>query len=255
MKIKILSLAALFLGSAPCFGHMIYSNWLMGVSGGFSAQKTRAGIDVVYTQPAIVVPTPAAANIYDFHSSGFSGGALIGYQQVCRRWLVGIEAELNWQNIDLNESVTFSDNNPAGFGWTEQINARTKASAALTSRFGFVLDTMVPDVMVTPYIRLGVEANQQTLDVQYFGVAPFYPYAAVSQAERWPIRFIGGAGLEFPLYASPIALRMEYVYHSKGQSLNSTQSIRDGGIINPNFSTDMNSETNGAKIALIWNFY
>lgn len=248
------------LGNSPAWAHMMYSNWLVGVTGGFSAQKTRTAVDVVYTEPDIAFAgIPALANIYDFKSDGFLGGAFIGYQQVCRNWLVGVEAELVWQEVDLDERFAFSDiaalNGGVGFGFVGQVHTHTRAAATLSSRFGFVLETMIPDVLVIPYLRLGVEANQQIIEAEYFGDPDSYPFTTYSKSERWPIRFILGGGFEFPIYYTGFAVRLEYVYHSKGQSLENSQLVLDGGIINPLFSTDINSETNTGKVAILWNFY
>lgn len=262
MNQKFIKLMFLFctFGSAAVEAHMVYNNFLVGVTGGFSAQKTRTAVDVIYTEPAVDFEAiPAIGNIYDFHSNGFLGGFFVGYQQVCRNWLLGIEAELAWQNIDLDERFAFSDiaalEGDEGFGWVGEVHSHTKTSAILSGRLGFVLETMVQDVIVIPYLRLGVEANQQTIEATYFGDPEAYPFVTYNQTERWPIRFVLGGGFEFPIYYSRLAVRIEYLYHSKGQSLENSQLVLDGGIINPLFSTDINTETNTGKVAVVWNFY
>lgn len=66
---------------------------------------------------------------------GFAGGFLGGYNHmVAPRWLVGVEADVNWTNIAHNEK--FDD----GFGDILEIKLSEQESSSLRGRFGYLLE-------------------------------------------------------------------------------------------------------------------
>jgi outer membrane immunogenic protein len=70
-----------------------------------------------------------------FASHGFIGGLLAGYNYMpAQQWLIGIETDANWSNIEHTE--TFND----GFGDFVNIKLTEKQAYSVRGRFGYLLE-------------------------------------------------------------------------------------------------------------------
>lgn len=231
--------------------------WLAGVSGGYATNHTaHLGIDLRYTNPTnpVLVGVPPTYFVQEYSDDGFFGGILIGRQLECHEWIFGLELSVDSQGISKEHTATFSDVYAAA-GWFGVFRYRREVVIDLTARIGYELESYTIPTYFIPYIRFGIETSKNTLQTQYYGSNPAtYPFTVQSTYTRWPYNFVGGAGVEIPLKNSPISARIEYIYHARGQRLETYGVITDGGIATPVFASSSDPLTRTGKISLVWNF-
>lgn len=206
-------------------------NWLLGLSGGYATRKS--DIDSRITTFPLVV-----TNVRDSSDNGWLAAGFGGYQAMLDKWLLGGEFNLEWQEIEDSHNYAFAGRN---------VNAeyRRKGSIALTGRIGYAL---TPNLL--PYIRVGAEVSRDSLTSTFVGP----PTSASIFNKAWIHRFIVGVGAEMPIPCTcGISLRLEYDYHSKGQTIEDYGST-GSGITTIEYYTAMQPRTYSGRLSVVWNF-
>jgi hypothetical protein len=264
MNSKLTTLVAVsctMLTLRPCFAEP--GNFLIGASGGYAGRSSNMAATVLYNNPNLLFSgIPPSTVIEDYDDSGFTWGLLVGYQAQCESFILGAELSVDWEDYAEDHPFAFSDVRAAqggiGLGWNGNFRYERDVAIALTARFGYELESLIyffPPVFI-PYIRFGVETSRDTVVASYSGDPAVYPFSTSSSKQRWPYRFITGVGTEFPILLIPgLSIRLEYNYHSSGQTIETTSSINDGQIVNPTFVSAMDPIIQSGKVSFIWNFF
>ncbi len=261
MKIKspILCGLSIALFAMPCV-QAEPGSFLIGASGGFAGRSSNMSLGMIYTNPAVAFAgIPPTYIIEDYDDSGLFYGFLAGYQAQCENWILGLELNVDWEKMGQDHPFAFSDTNAmlgeVGLGWNGNFKYQREVVIGLTARMGYVFESLMyfmPPVYIT-YLRAGVEASKDTFEASYSGHPPFYPVATSSKTTQWPLRFVVGGGVEFPIRDTGIGIRMEYNFHSAGQTLETDSFIIDNTIINPTFNSAMNPIIQSVKLAVVYN--
>lgn len=225
------------------FQHRWRTTPLIGISGGYAVRDGHITSSILYGNN----PDTSATLVRDYSDNGLIYGILVGFQGFLHPWLLGIEVNLEWQDIDSPHAYAFSDIH-GQFGWNASTTYRRETVVGLTGRVGYIF---TPDVM--PYFRFGAEVGRDKLATRFFGTNAF-PISVAIDSKVWVYRFLIGAGLEIPVPCSSIVLRLEYDVHSKGKTVETNGAYTDG-VINPVFNCQMQPLTQSGSIALVHYFY
>jgi opacity protein-like surface antigen len=192
-----------------------------------------------------------------FEDTGWLLGLLGGYQVKCNRWLLGVEVNVDWQDIfDDNEddNLAFSDASPpvpgllGVFGQATQAwNASSKFErdwvVGLSGRMGYEI---TPYLM--PYIRLGLEWSEDELS--YIQTNNSNTVSISADGDRDGVRVLAGIGLEVPVpTVNGLTVRAEYDYHRRGRRVEAVNVINGGFLVNA--SRDPTAQT--AILSVVWN--
>jgi outer membrane immunogenic protein len=161
-----------------------------------------------YTDP---IPSPAAwnraADVFGLDGSGALAGVHAGYNwQVAPTWLLGVEADWTWTDINAAQSLPIR--NPAGVPFPG-VNLTTMSRdiewlASIRGRAGWVNNNLL--LYVTGGVAWG--------EVNYLGTTPSIPAGTVWAAnyKKTEIGYVVGAGAEFAITPN-LLLRAEYLYY------------------------------------------
>lgn len=188
------------------------AHWLSGVSVGYTYLKGSITDpdDVFYKEP--------------YSSATFAPYFFMGYQQAYDQWLWGTELNIDWQKVADDRDFTFKMESTVS---SANVSYEHGVTLGLSERLGY---SLTPYFM--PYLRFGIEAGKDRLDTHVASEA--------TKDKMWVYRFLFGLGVELPLpVKSPLSLRFEYDYHSKGKTL-----ITNAAQVQP--------WAQSARIALVW---
>ncbi len=227
-------------------------NWLVGGSGIYAERRGTFDASMRYAVNPIF-PILETDNLYS--NKGFGWGLLAGYQLKKDGWTWGLEASVDWHDISQARDVVFTD---AAFliSWDAKSLYKREPIAALSGRMAY---EMAPYFI--PYIRLGVEGSDDSLDVTMISGNSFVtPNPITVSDSRWNWHYLAGVGVETPLWCTPMTVRIEYNYHSRGRPLiaNGAQGLLAGGVlVTPAFAftSEMHNRTQSGKLSFVWNFY
>ena len=221
-----------------------WGNWLVGVSAGLGDRSGIMQTRISYANLPQLGEIEKLRNISDVD---WIMGALVGYQAVYQKWLIG--GELNLDQTPHGKNHNFAFSGPGNtIGWQGEARYRNKGVAGLTGRMGYAIR---PYFM--PYLRLGVAFSRPTWNID-FSNAPF-PMGTTLNTRHWVHSFLWGFGAEIPLpQLCQTTLRMEYHYYSKGQTLKINETNLDGNIY-PIFESGLQPKTKVGKLSLVWNFF
>ncbi len=221
-------------------------NWLLGASTGYSAREGKNYI-------TIIDGTSGRQSNVTFreYDNNWTVGVLGGYQLSCNRWVMGLEANVDWREDD-NHPFAFTDT--SNVGWQGFAKYERDWIVGLTARLGYEI---APYLM--PYIRVGGEWHRDEINLNIS--RPLGGLQAVLNGKRDVFRVVGGIGIEMPMAAIPVlssvsflshlAVRLEYDYHSTGRSVGATGTTNVGGTL---VSSSMNPHEQSGILALVWNF-
>jgi len=219
-------------------------NWLIGGSLGFANQTGNFHTNLIYVDPATALPVPLPATfvVKNHSDNGMLLEALLGYQAICRKWLVGIEFEAQWRDLDQLHPFSFRSEPPL-VGWAAAERYERKRIGALSARLGYAL---------TPYFmfygRMGAELGKDHFQTIFNGID--------ATDDHWTHRFLWGAGFEIPLPRTCGAtFRFEYNYASKGRTLETVERLPSIGGLIAVFDSTLQPITQSWKGSLIWNFF
>ncbi|MBS0287194.1 MAG: outer membrane beta-barrel protein [Proteobacteria bacterium] len=250
MRMWQVTLSALMLFT-QCVQAQWQGNWLVGASGIYVQRRGELDLSLRYS-PVINFPRSfpnlEAQNRYT--NKGFGAGVLAGYQVKSQGWTWGLEGSVDWHDADTPRDVVFTD--VAGlFSWDAQSTYERDAIYAISGRMAY---EMAPYFI--PYIRLGVEGSDDSLDLTLISSTPLIsPNPITVSDSRWNWHYLAGVGVETPLWDTAMTLRLEYIYHSRASSLKPQGSL-GLGLLNPAFTfvSDMHNRTQSFKLSAVWNF-
>lgn len=181
------------------------NNWLLGLSGGYLERKVPIDIDTSF--PDFVLASVSHQQV----DNGYIGGLLGGYQARCRDWLLGVEANIEFQEVNRDQNFAFTDRLNTGFNGHASYSQRN--IVALTGRFGYEI---IPNLL--PYVRLGIQSSRDKLIVA--AVSSDLTDNADLEIIRRVYRLTGGFGVEMPIcYLFGLSARAEYNFRSKGSAI------------------------------------
>lgn len=238
------------------------SNWLVGA---------KAGYVTAYGPLTLWVNNSEGQNIYNrtFQDDAFMAGLLAGYQARCGRWLMGLEFNADWRNLDQTHDFAGTSSNmgePVIFDPVEDVFDATGSGFLGTVRYerdwAFGLSARVGYSILNclmPYVRLGVELSDDELSVSFMPVAgPFSGVTTAFSESDWTYRLFGGVGVEmpFPYLMAGLSMRGEYTYYHRGQGV-TAHAIRSSATVPPDptfFTASMKERNQAVTLALVWNF-
>lgn len=233
---KLVGLTSLLMASTAANAGW-QGNFLLGIEGGYAWRD--AELNTHTTEPAPLLAVSEAAQ--NHHDSGFIWGILGGYQIKCNRYLFGLEANVSWQDVGERKFYHFVDGD--GDHYSNNAEHERDTVYGLTFRAGYQL---TPWMM--PYLRAGAETSEET--VIFNGTNVTDGTAISLEDDRQAVRFVGGAGVEFPLYLQSV-LRLEYNYSSRGRGA-AAQGQTPGSL--ELVHVDIKPNQHAAKLAFVWNF-
>ena len=114
-----------------------WTGFYVGANGGYGWGSRN--VDIVPNDPSapgFLLGASDSGLLSGFSTSGAFGGVQLGYNwQFARSWLIGLEADFDWS--DINGS---NQNNPSGqgFGILESLSERTKWFGTVRARLGYL---------------------------------------------------------------------------------------------------------------------
>lgn len=183
-------------------------------------------------------------NLNKYNDSGFLWGFLVGYQARCNGWLFGLEANVDWH--DLEETRLYNNNNALDQTVQNSFQFDRGTVIGLTARAGYEINEYI-----MPYIRLGAETSDD--DIRYTTTTNTTgPVVATLQGSERSYRFLGGVGVEMPVpVMSGLSARLEYNYHGKGKPVNATGLASDGVTA---VSVGGKPDAHSGRLSIVYNF-
>ncbi len=220
-------------------------NFLAGGSLGYAVQKENFTTRFVSSAllPGLLPPFVYRDHSEKITEQGVMMSLLGGWQWHCKRWILGAEA-----NVDFNsyEKVRF-------FSHTDEYTPQAYTGSVLYDRGDIYAITGRAGYFVTPffmpYIRLGAQMSRDEVSYQVAVNTPIGPALDFSSRKKDVYGFVTGIGAEFPTYIGASTIRFEY-------NFTKTESV----IIEDNFLPVVGNhkfrypETHIGKIAWVWNF-
>jgi len=216
------------------------TNWLVGISGGFSTHEPNFDHDF------FLVPVAQTSSYHnDFDSDSWLWGILGGYEAKCNQWLIGLELNIDWRQ-DSTRYLAYGDSVLQNFSTSGTVNYDRGTTVGLTGRFGYEVLCWF-----TPYLRLGVETSRDKFEIymrEFEGDRTFH----ADRSDR-SYRFIGGLGFEMPIaQCTGLTVRAEYDYISKNEAHDVDNPWSD-----PNLRSHFHlghNHTNVFKASFVYNF-
>lgn len=218
-------------------------NFLMGVSGGFARDNGLINVDLVYSG----IPAFPFTNADDEDQDrGLIAGVFAGIQGFNNGWIAGAELHVNWNDMDHTRYFAFSDTGNA-LRWSYAGTIKHGTDYGLLCRLGYEVTSYF-----LPYMHMGGEMSRDSYSTVISGPANIYPRSIALYDQRWTYRFTGGVGADFPIPCSPIAFRVQYMFHVPGTRLQANGAILDS-VLDPLISTDIKPKTQSIEGAVVWN--
>lgn len=204
---QVMILFFILMGTAHAGSGWLYKGWhghfLLGVDGGYAWRDGHLTVNITEPMPAPAVSAIAKDNF----DNGFVWGIFAGYQVSCRKLLFGGEIFSSYEDIAKAKDYHAVDTN--GDHYNLRIDHERGTVYGFTLRGGYkVLEWLMP------YIKAGFETSYEKLYLGALHVTGNNHFAL--SHERRVHRFIGGAGLEFPLFWN-FKFRTEYNWTSRGR--------------------------------------
>lgn len=235
-------------------------NWLVGASGSYGERLGDVDIQVVYTTDAVPVALRPSYITEKYVDRGMIWGIFAGYQLRCNRFLIGLEGNLDWDNMDNNaHDFSFLDSRRQvgldGNAFVASANYERDPTFGLSLRFGYWVN---PCFM--PFVRVGGETSKDTLTLTFVGT-PFLNGIPTSIKDTDRVyRLFGGVGAELSglilgsTLLQPISLRAEYCVHAASENAVEAVGMINDGNSSPLFVNKMKPTTHTGKISIVWNF-
>ncbi len=245
-SLLLLNLALPQAANAWTTNWLLEGSWLVGISAGWAERDGDINTVIYHPAPGLQItnyPTPSNRSF----DSGKLWGLLVGYEVACNNWILGVEANMDWQ-----DKVKRGDDNILPFtdalnqGWVYAPHYQNNAVIGLTGRIAYQVFTYF-----VPYIRLGAEFSDNKLS--YSANDPVIPRNFVyADGRRHMTRFLAGAGVEVPLpnIMEGLSLRGEYNYHSHGTTVEVRGLANDIATL---WVVDARVSTHSGKASIVWN--
>src|SRR5450759_646271 len=185
--------------AGPVYRQPVYTqvwSWTgayIGINGGFGGDKVK------YPFSAPTIPVTGEGSLT---SSGFFAGGQIGYNYQWANWMVGLEADIQWSNIE--SELAASAATPGG-GLSLTAGTELKWYGTVRGRFGYAWDRLF--LYGTGGFAYG--STTTTLNASGFGGG-----VAFSQ-DNMKIGWTAGGGLEYAI-TPDVSFKTEYLYIDLG---------------------------------------
>lgn len=239
-----------------------YGNWLVGASGSYGERLGDVDIQLVYRTALIPEPFRPSHITEKYVDRGTIWGIFAGYQVRCNRYLIGLEANLDWDDMNNNaHDFAFLDASSQvglpGNAYIATAQYYRDSTFGVSFRFGY---EVTPCFM--PFIRFGGETSKDRLTLFFEGRPLLNPNSAIIEDSERIYRFFGGVGAEMPLsfsfwqppFLRFLSLRMEYCVHASSENpVEAVGSLNSPNLL-PLFVNKMKPVTHTGKLSLVWNF-
>ncbi len=224
----------------------ICQNFLLGGEIGYAA---RSGEFITRFVAPSIVPVAVYTDVNEgAYDQGTLLGLLVGWQFRHNRWMLGLEGNVDFNNLGRNRPFEFNDKISGTGLFNAAVFYQQGPIYALSLRAGYFV---TPFFM--PYARLGAQVSSDELNYQVIAstfattaTAPSYDFISNRKSI---FGAFAGAGVEFPTYVGATTLRFEYNYIYT-QALVMTE---NGPLI---FGTHRYRPVGMqvGKVAFVWNF-
>jgi outer membrane immunogenic protein len=220
------------LPARPVYKEPLYTpawSWTgvyIGINGGFGGDKVR------YPFSAPTIPVTGEASVT---SSGFFAGGQIGYNyQWANNWVVGLEADIQWSNIE--SELAASAATPGG---ALSLNAGTELKwyGTVRGRFGYAWDRLF--LYGTGGFAYG--STTTTLNASGFGGDVAFSH------DNTKVGWTAGGGLEYAITRN-VSFKTEYLYLDLG-----TDNVTSSAFGFP-ITIDEHTTAHTIKAGLNWKF-
>jgi outer membrane immunogenic protein len=188
------------LAVAPLYN---WTGFYIGVHGGGGWSRGDSSTNPI---PSVALWN-RSADVFDLDGSGAVAGVHAGYNwQVAPTWLLGVEADWSWTDINASQSLPIR--NPAGvpFAGTSVTTMSRDIDwlASVRGRVGWVKNNLL--LYATGGVAWG--------DASYLGTTPSIPAAFTwaSNFRKTESGYVVGAGAEWGV-TSNVSLRAEYLFY------------------------------------------
>lgn len=196
-----------------------------------------------------LLPTAALFGVRPFTSStdldGFLGGVQAGYNWQADNFVVGVEADIDYANLDGNHLVT-PLSTFAGVpvpGWFQRGTGDMDWFGTVRARAGFLA---TPEMLI---YATGGFAFARTSYSTFTSFTPLPPFQYAGSADETNTGWTVGAGVEWA-FASNWTVKAEYLYFDLGD----TNYIAYPLAPNPPFAVAQSFENNGSIVRLGVNY-
>lgn len=122
-KLLLASAAVLLFASAPVMAaDAINEAPIVDMPVGFNWTGAYIGVQAGYGRADVDRSNPAISNSYD--ANGFLGGVHVGYNHQIDQFVVGIEGDIEWANLDGDDNGAGGTIDETDFNWTGSVRAR-----------------------------------------------------------------------------------------------------------------------------------
>jgi opacity protein-like surface antigen len=222
-----------------------YGHFLAGIFGGHAVREKELHIQI---QSGGFPDLQSAEYFNDLSENGLFWGGLIGYQKVYDlRLIAGVEFDIaNYSNLNHTHTIAFSDAQGL-YGTFAEVSYEQDWLVDLTGRVGYALsETCIP------FVRFGVEVSRDKSRIVFTENSLGFPQITLED-RRWVYRFLTGLGIEVPIPCRNVSIRFEYLFHSKGKTIE-TDAIYLDGIVNPIYYAEQQPYTHSGRLSFVWNF-
>lgn len=223
-----------------------YAHFLAGIHGGHAVREQK---DFHAQIQLNGFPTFQPADYFnDLSENGLFWGAFLGYQEVRNlRFIAGIEFDIaNYSNLNHTHTIAFSDPQ-ALYGTFADVTYEQDWIADLTGRLGYA----VSEICI-PFVRFGVALSRDKSRVVFTENSVEFGQITLED-RKWVYRFLLGGGIEVPIPCRNVSIRLEYIVHSKGKTIETDFILLDG-IINPVYYAEQQPYIQSGRISFVWNF-
>jgi len=224
--------------------HYDWTGFYVGGNVGYGWSQAGSSLEYLFNG----VPTPITAGVpdsYRNHSSGFIGGGQVGYNFQIDRTVLGIEADLSYSDIHIDNTVN-GTTTVGGFPFTSTQAQKLKWLATLRGRVGYTpSDALL--LYVTGGLALGHVEDSSRLAFNIVGGTTYFG-SSTSTRSGWTI----GGGAEYGI-STNLSAKLEYLYFDLGRT-----SVAGIDVLSPGnpFQTHAQFDHNGhiARLGLNYRF-
>lgn len=209
---KFLALAGL-LAATPALaegpyegGRLNWSGLYVGAHAGYAWGDSE--IDLSNSTGAIFYDDPFVPDHGSKSYDGFLGGLQTGYNQQFGRWVVGLEADVSWTDLETEATVT----TPKGSQWN--IKGKLDTLGTVRGRLGLLLTDRLLAYGTGGLAWGQVDLKQATTFVD--GKGNFLDDGGRTSGDFNHIGWVAGGGIEFML-TEHITIRGEYLHVDLGK--------------------------------------
>ncbi len=223
--------------------HYDWTGFYVGGNAGYGWSRAASSLEYLLNG----VPMPITAGVPDSYrnnSSGFIGGGQVGYNFQINRTVLGIEADLSYSDVHIDNTI--NGTTAAATPFTSTQSQKLKWLATLRGRVGYTPNDALL-LYVTGGLAFGRVEDSTRLAFNTVGGTTYFG-SGTSTRSGWTV----GGGAEYGI-STNLSAKLEYLYFDLGRtSLNGIDVLFPG---NP-FQTHAQFDHNGhiARLGLNYRF-